>query len=350
MIGWCSFGNGSELMLYFTYIVINIFFREGYMKNLFLALVTMIFFIGAGNTQVSASNSPILINEGCESTYIVQPTDSIARIAEKCGVSVQEIIALNPQIENTNMIYRGQVIRLTASADYSITQFSSLYWLYYYYYNQDAYNQSTYAYLSDYYGGATVTLSTNVADAGDTIKVKVSGFPANVDIDYRVGKSGKSYTNIYDGHTDENGNDKLTITIPGNADDGERWVVYVVTTSTKNAIGVYGPTIYIVGESTDNDDDNVVVELSASKAAPGDTITVSISGFPAKEEIDYKLGKKGKTFKVAYDSKTNSKGKDSIEVTIPGTAVAGETWIVYVTTTNLSSKVSGYSPVITITD
>jgi LysM repeat protein len=43
-------------------------------------------------------------------TYTVQAGDTLSGIAYKYGISLDEIIKLNPQIENQNLIYVNQVV------------------------------------------------------------------------------------------------------------------------------------------------------------------------------------------------------------------------------------------------
>lgn len=51
-------------------------------------------------------------------TYVVQPGDTLGKIAARIGSSVGEILAVNPQIWNPNLIYVGQVINLPARPVY----------------------------------------------------------------------------------------------------------------------------------------------------------------------------------------------------------------------------------------
>jgi LysM repeat protein len=45
-------------------------------------------------------------------TYIVQPADTLARIAARFGVSITAILDANPQISNPNYIYAGQRLQI----------------------------------------------------------------------------------------------------------------------------------------------------------------------------------------------------------------------------------------------
>jgi LysM repeat protein len=50
--------------------------------------------------------------EASPSTYVVQRGDSMAKIAAKFGIGLQQLIAANPQIPDPDLIRRGQVIRI----------------------------------------------------------------------------------------------------------------------------------------------------------------------------------------------------------------------------------------------
>jgi LysM repeat protein len=54
--------------------------------------------------------------------YTVQRGDTLRKIADRIGVSVNDILAVNPQIVNPNLIYVGQVINLPAAASYYTVQ------------------------------------------------------------------------------------------------------------------------------------------------------------------------------------------------------------------------------------
>ena len=109
------------------------------------------------------------------------------------------------------MIYVGQVITLPTSANYG-----------------------------------QVTLSTTSAKVGAQIDVKVAGFPANANIDLRIGKDGQAYTSVVDAKTDANGAVTVKVTIPSAAKVGEKWVVIVVTTDIKQGTQASSPLITIV--------------------------------------------------------------------------------------------------------
>jgi LysM repeat protein len=55
-------------------------------------------------------------------TYTVQKGDTLRKIAERIGVTVNDILKVNPKITNANVIYVGQVINLPAAASYHTVQ------------------------------------------------------------------------------------------------------------------------------------------------------------------------------------------------------------------------------------
>jgi len=57
-------------------------------------------------------------------TYVVQWGDTLGGIAMMYGVSLNDILAVNPQIWNASLIYSGQVINLPASAYYASNYYS----------------------------------------------------------------------------------------------------------------------------------------------------------------------------------------------------------------------------------
>jgi hypothetical protein len=90
-----------------------------------------------------------------------------------------------------------------------------------------------------------VTVSTVSVVRGGSVTVTVSGFPANAELDYRIGKQGAGYTAVVDGKTNASGYATATVTIPSSAVVGEKWVVVVMTTSIKNGVTVTSAAITI---------------------------------------------------------------------------------------------------------
>jgi LysM repeat protein len=242
--------------------------KEDPMKTFILAFAAAILMAVQLFTPVAAAPSAsVLASEACGTTYTVKNRDNLSKIASLCGVSVADILALNPQITNPNLIFTGQVLRISGSVKASsytthytvkstdtlsgiASMFGITVWAIqaanpYLYYNAIYTGQVLNIPASTYVGNARVSLSTTTAGPGDSVTVYVRGFPANSSIDYRVGEDGEKYSAVYDGTIDSQGSASATITIPSTAHIGEYWVVLVTTTSQKNGIEVTSHTIYI---------------------------------------------------------------------------------------------------------
>ncbi len=154
-------------------------------------------------------------------TYTVVRGDYLSLIAKRFGTTVNEILKVNPEIKNASLIYVGQVIKLPSGSTS---------------------NPSTPAPTPS---GLSITLSTRSAKVGAQVEVKVTGFPANKDIDFRLGKEGSAYSVAVDGKTDSNGAATVKVTIPSGANVNEKWVVKVLTTELAKVVEITSPTITI---------------------------------------------------------------------------------------------------------
>ena len=65
--------------------------------------------VPAGESRCPPDPAP---GEDRGDTYVVAPCETIHLIATRTGVSVQDLLAVNPQICNPNLIYAGQVLAL----------------------------------------------------------------------------------------------------------------------------------------------------------------------------------------------------------------------------------------------
>jgi LysM repeat protein len=73
-------------------------------------------------TSMIVVPTPIVTVPPTGGTYVVQKGDTLRKIADRIGVTVNDILAVNPQITNASLIFAGQVINLPASASYYIVQ------------------------------------------------------------------------------------------------------------------------------------------------------------------------------------------------------------------------------------
>jgi len=73
-----------------------------------------VLYIPTGYTPDPAYYPPYTPSYG--GAYVVQYGDTLGTIAAKLGVSLSDLIAVNPQIWNPSLVYTGQVINLPAAA------------------------------------------------------------------------------------------------------------------------------------------------------------------------------------------------------------------------------------------
>lgn len=240
------------------------------MKSLLLTFVAVLLIAGLVVTPATAAPSTA---STCGSTYVVQRGDYLSRIARYCGVSLSSLIAANPQIHNYNRIYPGQVInidpnatpptdpgvpvtgtttyvvrwgdtmaliawRFGTSLSYLISlnpQIVNPSWIYA---GQVIYVPSGTNVPGPYepgpyvpVTGSRISISAAAAKPGASVTVSVWSFPANAEVDFRLGKQGAAFSVVKDGTTDAYGRASTTFTIPSTAVAGEKWVILVLTTS-----------------------------------------------------------------------------------------------------------------------
>jgi len=308
------------------------------------------------------------------STYIVQSGDTMSKIAARFGISLTTLLNLNPQITNPSRIYPGQQIRLPGGA-------STV--------------PSAYVSPSAVQAGATVTLSG-------------AGFRANTNLELAFGETEGTASVIGHLSSGSTGSFSQLVTLPASAQLGKTYLFVVRTTSgdlqkavsnlvtitsggstggpgqvyyvqrgdtlrkiadrfgtTVAAILSVNPTIYnpnliYVGQAINipsgSSGGPVVnpyptgawVSINPTSGTPGSKIDVTVSNFPANQDVDIDLGLLNGTFTAVMDGKTDSSGRLTAQITLSGSAKAGELWQVRVRTTEITPGVFAFSPAFTV--
>lgn len=239
------------------------------MKSVIFALVAALLI--AGQIFTPAAAAPLAAT--CGDTYVVQRGDYLSKIAKNCGVSLSTIIAANPEIKNTSLIFPGQVIRLkndqtipVTGGTYTVVSGDTLSKLAVRFgttvtellrvnpsiksaslifvgqvINLPAGSTSN----STSSGTARVSLSSLSVAPGGQVTVTISGFPKSAAIDLRIGKQGAAYTAVVDGTTNSSGAATVTMTVPSAAVKGEKWVIRVLTTELTRGTEVTSAAITI---------------------------------------------------------------------------------------------------------
>ena len=154
------------------------------------------------------------------STYTVVRGDTLSLIAKKFGTTVTDLLALNPSIKNASIIYVGQVLKLPSTSTSTGR-------------HQHHLRHGEADHLRYY------------CESQHQVEVKLTGFPKNAAIDFRLGKQGQAFSAVVDGTTDANGAATVKVTIPTTAAVGEKWVVVVITTELVKAVSITSPVITI---------------------------------------------------------------------------------------------------------
>lgn len=135
----------------------------------------------------------------CGTTYTIAAGDTLTRISQSCGVTLRDLLVLNPTITNPNMIHPGQVLRIYTVAATSIPVIP------------------------------TASPTPAGLRPGGAVHVEVKGFSANAKVQVEIGKEGAKPIIVNEGQTDANGVYQASIPIPTEAKAKEKWIVTIVS-------------------------------------------------------------------------------------------------------------------------
>lgn len=142
----------------------------------------------------------------CGSTYMVRSGDTLSGIARNCGLTLKDVLSVNPGITNANYIRPGQKINL--------------------------------AYRVTVTPRPTATAAPTTAPGepqinglrpGGKILIEMDGFPAKSVVTVSLSPVGGEARSKAEAVTSASGKLKLRIDIPPSAKPGESWVVTVNT-------------------------------------------------------------------------------------------------------------------------
>lgn len=128
--------------------------------------------------------------------YVVQPGETLSRLAARFGTTVSAIVAANPDLTDPNRLRVGQRLRLPRPE----------------------------------VGAPYVAISPLSGPAGTGVRVAASGFAPDTAVETAVAMWRSDYTEADPGTTDEFGRLDTEATIPDAAQVGQRWVVTVTVT------------------------------------------------------------------------------------------------------------------------
>lgn len=333
------------------------------------------FVVSTGSTVVSSTI-----------TYVVQPGDSLSILAQEYGTSASAIMALNPQIADTNVIYPGEVLVIpVGTVTTPVIPIT----------------------------GPSAQIIPSTGPQGSYVQVIVTGFPANTSVKIGLHKLNHSLIeSSANATTNANGTVTVTVRIPtgSNVNNNLIWVAQVSTTSgpslsvtsnefvvSTSSTVVSGTTVTYVVQSGDRlaliaqeygtsvnailalnsqiTDPNLIypgevlripvgtattpvipitgpsAQITPSSGPQGAYIQVIITGFPANTPIHIGLHKPGqKTIESSADATTNVYGAASVTVRVPkGSNINNNReWLAKVSTTSGTSVTVESTPYYTV--
>ncbi len=140
--------------------------------------------------------------------YLVQPGDTLSYLSQLFGVTIQQIMAANPQIPSSGTIYTGQYIVIPAPGSQGLPGTGGI---------PQTGNQPSIA-----------ILPKNPAP-GERVFVLATGFPTNTSVDVLMGQPGSPAAVTDTVNTGDLGVVFTNLVVPSNPQATQPWVVYVAT-------------------------------------------------------------------------------------------------------------------------
>jgi LysM repeat protein len=184
-----------------------------YMKS-FTKLMTipliLIFLI-----SVVAATTSAQAQGACGTTYSVQTGDSLASIAQTCGVSYGSLLAANPQIKDPSLILPGQILNIPQVIIPNTGSTST--------------------------GSRNLQISPQEGPAGTVVTISGTNFPAYTNLTVGSGIVSAEPSNTLSVITDANGSFKVDLGIPRSALPLQNWIVFARQGSGNGKITVQVP-------------------------------------------------------------------------------------------------------------
>lgn len=272
----------------------------------------------------------------CGGVYLTQPGDSLSGIATLCGTTVAEILQSNPSLTDPNLILSGMLLNVPA----------------------------------DFSNPPKVTIPVSGGLPGEQVKVTVSGFTPNANVEVGIQKIGGLYTRIGTDKTDADGNLVTQVTIPETAQLTEQWKILArgvdqaavsgpFTVQDHNYVVQAGDTLDLLAYSYRTTIEailNANPQLSRTRplsagepmilpgiatltAAPlavlspadgksGTVVAFTAVGLAPNTVVNVELGQKGPNLVLQKTTQTDGSGRLRDGLKIPADAQEGEDWVV----------------------
>ncbi len=151
----------------------------------------------------------------CGAYYEVQRNDTLTEIAQECGTTIEQLMAVNPDIVDPSLIYAGQRLAIPAQG-------------------------------SPY----TVSIAPDSGPPGTMLMVTASGFPPGARVQVGLGRFRSEYDVYATREIGDNGTLTATVNIPTTATIGEEWMAVVVLNRQESISEVFEVTTTALFEQT----------------------------------------------------------------------------------------------------
>ena len=204
-------------------------------------LIVFLLFVFSGTFQIKLTQA----QGPCGDTYVVLPGDTLAGIADKCGVTQQAILALNPDIDNPTQIYAGQILKLPDPTKASPPE---------------------------------IAIAPLCGNPGALLSLLGSGFPGETSVQISIGQKGQPSIVIGTILSDQFGRIETTVRIPTSAIPEKSWLVYTESLSGIPVVKGISTDFWVTGFTPDpNSSASYVVQS-------GDTLNSIATKFFRTEE------------------------------------------------------------------
>jgi hypothetical protein len=178
---------------------------------------------------------------------------------------------------------------------------------------------------------ATLAISPSSGPPGTEVEVAAAGFPAEAEIELRIGQAGTEYVMAASERADAEGVLTTSLIIPTSAEPGEEWVVAATTTDEEVE------AVSNVFQVTEPEYDPAV-RIAPTSGPPGTTVEMVGEDFPPGATVEIGVGREDSEYDVVKSTEVQTNGSFVTMVTIPGFAEAEERWVVVGTTDDPGSK------------
>lgn len=168
-----------------------------------------------------------------------------------------------------------------------------------------------------------VVISPGSGPPGTEVQVVAEDLPPETEVVVGIGPVASEYEVVERPTTDTEGALETTVTIPPEAQPGDRYVV---------AVDVPGPGVKGISNEFEvaAPATEPRVSISPQSGPPGSEIEVTASGFPPNQEVQVGAGREGTEFGVTRMVTTDAAGAVNTTITLPESAEPGDPWGVVV--------------------